>query len=233
MSEKLPTKVILREYAESLFIAICIALFLRVVVISAYKIPTGSMTPTLKTGDFVFAYKLAYGVAIPFTDDKLAQTYPDRGDVVVFRFPGNESVNYVKRVVGLPGDRILIKNKKILINEKESDYQAASADLIRDIPGHEDDTVVSEGFNSSRHFIMTSQVIGAASFGPIVVPPGQIFVLGDNRDSSDDSRYWGTVPLGNLEGRVVLVWMSFDWLSRWGNERLPTVRWERVLRAVR
>ncbi len=233
MSEKLPTKIVLREYAESLFIAVCIAFFLRVVVISAYKIPTGSMTPTLKTGDFVFAYKLAYGVTIPFTDEKIAKSYPERGDVVVFRFPGNESVNYVKRVIGLPGDRISIKNKRLYLNEKEANYKAASLELIRDIPGHDDDKVANEEFSSSSHYIMTSQMIGADSFGPIIVPPGQLFVLGDNRDSSDDSRYWGTVPLGNLEGRVVLVWMSFDWLSRWGNERLPSVRWERVLRAVR
>jgi signal peptidase I len=107
---------LMREYTESLIVAICLALVLRFFVISAYKIPTGSMLPTLKVGDFIFAYKLPYGFPVPFSNgQRWGSTLPQRGDVVVFRYPGNENVNYVKRVVGLPGDQIAIKNKKLVI----------------------------------------------------------------------------------------------------------------------
>src|SRR3954462_14298590 len=104
--KKVPVTIVLREYVESLLVAVIIAVFLRIFVVSAYKIPTSSMMPTLMAGDFVFAYKLPYGVPIPFTAEKIGVELPKHGDVVVFRLPGNESVNYVKRVVGLPGERI-------------------------------------------------------------------------------------------------------------------------------
>jgi signal peptidase I len=158
---------------------------------------------------------------------------PARGDVVVFRYPGNESVNYVKRVVGLPGDRIAIKNKKLFINEVEARYQSLPDETIQDLPGKEYYSAFREAFAGSTHLVIKNRSDQSDSFGPVVVPPGHIFVLGDNRDSSDDSRYWGTVPARNLEGRVVMIWMSFDWINRWGNERYPSVRWDRVFQAVR
>lgn len=234
MSTKVPAKILLREYTESLIVAIVLALFLRFFVVSAYKIPTSSMAPTLKVGDFIFAYKLPYGVPVPFSDGtRFAEKLPERGDVVVFRYPGNEQVNYVKRVVGLPGDRIAIKDKKLLINDKESEYKALPDAVLKDLPGSEYYTAFSEQIDGSTHSVIRNRADEADFFGPIVVPPGHIFVLGDNRDSSDDSRYWGTVPVKNLEGRVILIWMSFDWLNRWGDDRLPSVRWDRVFAAVR
>lgn len=234
MSGKVPSKIILREYTETLLVAVVLALILRFFVISAYKIPTGSMVPTLKIGDFIFAYKLPYGVPIPFSGgDRWGVTFPERGDVVVFRYPGNESVNYVKRVVGLPGDKILIRKKKLYINDVEAGYQALGPEVINDLPGHEYYAAFQERFEGSTHLVIRNMADGAESFGPVVVPPGHIFVLGDNRDSSDDSRYWGTVPVKNLEGRVIMVWMSLDWLNRWGDERLPTIRWDRVFKAIR
>jgi signal peptidase I len=227
-------KIILREYMESLLVAVAVALLLRFFVISAYKIPTGSMIPTLKVGDFIFAYKLPYGLPIPFSGgDRWAQTLPKRGDVVVFRYPGNENVNYVKRVVGLPGDRIAIKNKKLFINDAEAEYVPVQDDVIKDLPGKEYYSAFRESFSGSTHLVIKSRSNEADFFGPVIVAPGHIFVLGDNRDSSDDSRYWGTVPLKNLEGRVTTVWMSFDWLNRWGDERYPSVRWDRVFMSVR
>lgn len=219
---------------ESLVVAIVVALFLRFFVISAYKIPTGSMVPTLKVGDFIFAYKLPYGVPVPFSGgERWGQALPKRGDVVVFRYPGNQNVNYVKRVVGLPGDQVAIKNKKLFINEKESGYVALPDETIEDLPGHEYYSAFRETIGESTHLVIRNRSDEADFFGPVVVPPGQIFVLGDNRDSSDDSRYWGSVPLTHLEGRVVMIWMSFDWFNRWGGERYPTVRWDRVFQSVR
>lgn len=234
MSGGVPAKVILREYGESLLIAVALALVLRFFVISAYKIPTGSMIPTLKAGDFIFAYKLPYGVPIPFSGgERWAQSLPKRGDVVVFRYPGNETINYVKRVVGLPGDRIAIQNKKLVINEVEAEYWPLSNEIIRDLPANEYYSAFEEKALGSRRLVIKSRANQMEDFGPVVVPPGHIFVLGDNRDSSDDSRYWGAVPVRNLEGRVVMIWMSFDWLNRWGDERYPSVRWERILKSVR
>ena len=228
---------LLREYTESLIVAVCLALVLRFFVISAYKIPTGSMLPTLKVGDFIFAYKLPYGFPIPFSGgERLAPKLPVRGDVVVFRYPGNENVNYVKRVVGLPGDRIEIKDKKLYIDGTPADVQPLDPKIIADIPSAELYSASKESYgalsSNPEHTIMNSVESKADAFGPVVVPPGQIFVLGDNRDSSDDSRYWGTVPVTHLEGRVIMVWLSLDWMNMWAGEALPHVRWERLFRKV-
>lgn len=233
----------MREYTESLVVAILLALVLRFFVISAYKIPTGSMLPTLKVGDFIFAYKLPYGFPIPFSGgERLAPSLPKRGDVVVFRYPGNETINYVKRVVGLPGDRIAIKNKKLLINDVESAYRPLPESVIHDVPNSDYYSAYNESFEvaatqdpdspETGHTIMNNHADQADFFGPVVVPPGQLFVLGDNRDSSDDSRYWGTVPLKSLEGRVIMVWLSLDWMNPWGGERFPALRWDRVFKKV-
>lgn len=228
---------LMREYTESLIVAIMLALVLRFFVISAYKIPTGSMLPTLKVGDFIFAYKLPYGFPIPFTDgERWSASLPERGDVVVFRYPGNENVNYVKRVVGLPGDQIAIKNKKLYINDIESSYRPLPQDVIRDVPSAEYYSAFREDFrtpgNEMTHVVMNNHADQADFFGPVVVPPGQVFVLGDNRDSSDDSRYWGAVPVSHLEGRVIMVWLSVDWMNTWGGERFPSLRWDRVFKKV-
>lgn len=236
-----PARLVLREYLESLIVAIIVAVFLRVFVVSAYKIPTSSMVPSLMAGDFVFAYKLPYGIPIPFSETKLNANLPARGDVVVFRLPGNEAVNYVKRVVALPGEKVELKDKRLFINDVEATYEATGEQIISSLPGHEYYAVAREKVgdpdSQSTHLVMNRRKeveAGAAadSFGPMVVPPGHIFVLGDNRDSSDDSRYWGSVPAKNLEGRVFLVWLSLNWLERWGNDRIPEVRWERIFQRV-
>lgn len=232
-SGKVPAKIVLREYLESLIVAVVVALILRLFVVSAYKIPTGSMVPTLKAGDFIFAYKLPYGVPVPFTGQKLAVRAPSRGDVVVFRPPGNESVNYIKRVIGFPGEKIEIRKRQLFINDKEAIYEALGEKQIADLPGHEYFSVYKEQLQGSTHLVINRNGDDPGFFGPIIVPPGHIFVLGDNRDSSDDSRVWGSIPLKNLEGKVLLVWLSLDWLDRWGNDRFPRVRWERVFHVVR
>ena len=229
---KVPATIVLREYIESLLVAIIVAVFLRIFVVSAYKIPTSSMMPTLMAGDFVFAYKMPYGIPLPFAAEKIGVEMPKRGDVVVFRLPGNESVNYVKRVVGLPGEKIEIRNKRLFIDDVEAKYEQMPEGPGKKLPGQEYYTVSRETVEGSTHLVMNRQEDEADFYGPVVVPPGHIFVLGDNRDSSDDSRYWGTVPVKNLEGRLLMVWMSLDWLERWGNDRLPTIRWERVFQTI-
>ncbi len=232
-SLKVPKKILMREYIESLIVAVVLALILRFFVISAYKIPTGSMVPTLKVGDFIFAYKLPYGVPVPFTDGaRWGSQAPARGDVVVFRFPGNPKINYVKRVIGLPGDRIAIRTKKVYVNDVVAEYLPQKKEAIADLPGRDYYSVFEEKIGGSSHLVINNEADETEFFGPVVVPQGQIFVLGDNRDSSDDSRYWGTVPLNDLEGRVVLIWMSFDWADRWANDRFPSVRWSRVFQGV-
>lgn len=236
MAKKDPirTRILLREYLESLIVAVLLALIIRFFVISAYKIPTGSMVPTLKVGDFIFSYRLPYGIPIPFSGGKrIAMELPKRGDVVVFRYPENPKVNYVKRVIGLPGDRIEIKNHELYVNEVKSEYELKSPDLIEDLPSNELYDVFEEKVGTSSHLILRSKNDEADFFGPMVVPPAQVFVLGDNRDTSDDSRYWGSVPLNNLDGKVILIWMSFDWSSRWGDERLPSVRTDRLFKSVK
>ena len=185
--QKTPVKILIREYSESLIVAVLLALVLRFFVISAYKIPTGSMIPTLKVGDLIFAYRLPYGFPIPFSGgDRWSAKLPERGDVVVFRYPGNETVNYVKRVVGLPGDRIQIRNKHLFVNDEEAGYKALPSDSIKDLPGGEDYEVFEEKLATSTHSVILNRADETDFFGPVVVPPGHFFVLGDNRASSDD-----------------------------------------------
>lgn len=236
MAKKDPirTRILLREYLESLIVAVLLALVIRFFVISAYKIPTGSMVPTLKVGDFIFSYRLPYGVPIPFSGGKrISMELPKRGDVVVFRYPENPRVNYVKRVIGLPGDRIEIKNHELYINEVKSEYEIKTPDLIADLPSNELYDVYEEKIGTTSHLVLRSKSDEADFFGPMVVPPGEVFVLGDNRDTSDDSRYWGSVPVRNLDGKVIMIWMSFDWNSRWGDDRFPSVRTERLFKSVK
>lgn len=225
-------KSLAREYFESILAAVVIALLIRSFIVSAYRIPTGSMAPTLKVGDFVFAYRLPFGLELPFSSRRFGARAPQRGEVIVFRYPGNESISYVKRVVGLPGDSILIRNKKLFINDTEALYQPADQSLIADQTGHEYYRVLRESLSGSAHTVMVSNADEADFFGPEIVPPGKVFVLGDNRDSSDDSRYWGMVPLENIEGRVFVVWMSLDWLNGYQDGKIPRIRWNRVLSSI-
>ncbi len=231
---KLPSRLIFREYIESLSVAIILALIFRFFVISAYKIPTGSMVPTLKVGDFILASKLSYGFHVPFSGGaRIGDSLPSRGDVIVFRFPADESIHYVKRVVALPGDRVEIRDKQLFINDKGAQY--TDLDLKDYFPAEEmkgNFKVRKETIMDSNREILVSEDGETEFFGPVIVPPEHVFVLGDNRDSSEDSRYWGMVPSRNLEGRVILIWLSFDWVHRWAGDKLPQVRWERIFQSV-
>lgn len=216
-----------RDYIENILIAMLLALVVRAFVLTGYKVPTGSMAPTLLPGDFIFAYRLPFGFKIPFTEKKIFIRAPVRGDVVVFTYPEQPQVTYVKRVIGLPGDRIEIKDDHLIVNEKTFQYVAAGPEMGKDIPNSDLFTVVTEKGMGIDHNLVLKKETERKDFGPIIVPPEEVFLLGDNRDSSDDSRYWGTVPFARIEGKVIFIWLSLNWQQKVWENRLPTVRWDR------
>jgi signal peptidase I len=238
-----------RDYLENILIAVFLALVVRTFVLTGYKVPTSSMAPTLLPGDFIFSYRLPYGVKIPLTNQKIAINPPKRGDVVVFTYPDQPRVNYVKRVVALPGDRVQIENGELILNGEKFLYDELSPEQmekeLQDLPNVELFRVVNErasggssGDSSSdsakekdspgSRWVLFQKSQKSRSFGPFIVPPNEVFLLGDNRDSSDDSRYWGTVPIERIEGRVVWIWLSLNWQKKIWENRVPTLRWQRI-----
>jgi signal peptidase I len=216
-----------RDYFENILIAVLLAVFVRAFVLTGYKVPTSSMAPTLLPGDFIFAYRLPFGIRIPFTSQKIFSRPPSRGDVVVFTYSEQPQVTYVKRVMGLPGDRIEIKNDHLIVNEKRFEYVSEGKALGQDLPNGDLFKVVKEKGMGLDHDLILKKETEKKSFGPIIVPPNEVFLLGDNRDSSDDSRYWGTVPFSRIEGKVIFIWLSLNWQRKFWDHRLPTIRWDR------
>jgi signal peptidase I len=199
------------EYARSFFPVVLIVLMLRSFLVEPFRIPSGSMMPTLLIGDFILVNKFAYGVRLPVLHSKVIEFgLPEQGDVVVFRYPKEPSVDYIKRVIGLPGDKITYKDKKVYVNDtlmaqtSVEIYQGlGQGKSMSDALHHQEDL---NGVNHSI-LIRKGQLSIEASY---VVPKGHYFVMGDNRDNSNDSRYWGTVPEENLVGKAFLVWMNWD-----------------------
>lgn len=183
-------KSVFREYFEAICVAVILALFIRTFVVQAFKIPSGSMLPTLLIGDHLLVNKFIYGIRVPFTGKILIPIKkPHQGDVVVFRFPKDRSVDYIKRVVGTPGDTVEIKNKRVYINGKPMD----------DPHAHFSSPVILSPNDSPRD-----------NFGPILVPEKHIFVMGDNRDNSYDSRFWGFVDQRDILGKAFILYWSWD-----------------------
>ncbi|OAI18675.1 S26 family signal peptidase [Methylomonas lenta] len=208
-TEKEPLLV---EYARSFFPVVLIVLLLRSFLFEPFRIPSGSMMPTLLVGDFILVNKFTYGVRLPVLNTKFIELgEPERGDIVVFRFPKQPTVDYIKRVIGLPGDRIAYFDKKLYVNGqlvKETSlgrYQGVGQGV--NMTGSE---LLEEDLTGVKHLILNTP--GAPTVEDVfVVPKGQYFVMGDNRDNSNDSRYWGTVPEANLVGRAFFIWMNWDW----------------------
>ena len=199
------------EYARSFFPVFLAVLIIRSFIIEPFRIPSGSMIPTLLIGDFIVVNKFTYGIRLPVVKTKiLANNSPGRGDVVVFRFPLDQSIPFIKRVIGLPGDEILYKDKKLFINGRAVGYSEREPFLgkksSRQYTGAEK---MIETHSESSHMILI-RPDSVSSEGSFKVPEGQYFVLGDNRDNSRDSRFWGFVPEENLVGKAFMIWMNWD-----------------------
>lgn len=203
----------LRENLEALCVALLAVLFIRTFIVQAFKIPSGSMLPTLQIGDYILVSKFAYGVKLPFTGKNLISgADPRPGDIIVFRYPKNPKVDYIKRVIAVAGDVVEIKDKKLLINKKSvPDPHATFKDPI----------------------IHPESLDLRDNFGPVTVPANSLFVMGDNRDNSHDSRFWGFVPVHAVKGKAWRLYWSWDTdqpFFSW--TRIQSIRWRRIGRAV-
>lgn len=194
-TDDIEKKSTFREYYEALLIAVIFVNFARIFVFQAFKIPTGSMEDNLKIGDHIIVNKFIYG---PFGEERLRNLVPlrdvRRGDIIVFRYPLQPDTDFVKRVVGMPGETVEVRNKKVLINGQPLDEPYVI---------HEDPEIIPNKPELPEPFRSRDQ------FGPYMVPDGQYFAMGDNRDRSSDSRYWGTVPRSMIKGRAFMVYWSF------------------------
>lgn len=220
----------LRDFVESLFWAVLLAVFVRTFLFTAYRIPTTSMAPTLRPGDFVFSNRIVFGLRLPWTNFKIGGRMPERGELVVFKYPDKPQVTYVKRVVGLPGDHLLIKDSQVFLNDEKLVLDPDPSPELQTLPGFDFVKVFRETLDQRSYSVMYSldSKKEAGTFGPFIVPPGQIFLLGDNRDASDDSRYWGTVPIEKIEAKIFLIWLSMNIQSGDGSDLWPSVRRERL-----
>ncbi|MEP0071708.1 MAG: signal peptidase I [Marinomonas sp.] len=195
---------------KSYFVIIAVIFGLRSFVVEPFQIPSGSMLPTLKIGDFILVNKFEYGVRLPVLNSTIIPTNePERGDVVVFKYPQDPSLNYIKRLVGLPGDKVAYRNKELTVNgEKISKTLLAKLSVSLN-PSGEPVEVFDETLGDAQHEIYNSYRFTPHE-GEWVVPEGHYFVMGDNRDNSADSRFWGFVPEENMKGRAFYVWLHWD-----------------------
>ena len=191
---KVREKSVIRQYTEAFLIAILLALVIRTFVVQAFKIPSGSMLPTLQIGDHLLVNKFLYW----FTD-------PQRGDVIVFKFPQDEARDFIKRVIALPGDKVEVRGKRVYVNDKP--VQESYAVHL--------DPSMQENPHSPRD-----------NFAPVQAPPGQLFMMGDNRDYSMDSRFWGFLDMKKIKGKAFIIYWS------WDRERFRP-RWERIGKVIR
>lgn len=191
----------LREWTEAIVIAVVLALFIRTFIVQAYKIPSASMEDTLLIGDHLLVNKFLYGTHIPFTGKKvLPIRQPERGDIIVFKYPNDENIDYIKRVIGLPGDVVEVKDKRVYVNGKQ---------LI------EPYVVFKEAG------ILPRNVQPRDNYGPVTVPPDSMLMMGDNRDRSYDSRFWGFVGMDKIQGKAFIIYWSWNGDDSW-------VRWGRI-----
>jgi len=201
----------LRENIEAITIAILLALFIRTFVVQAFKIPSGSMKETLQIGDHILVSKFIYGIKLPFVQKTIIPIKnPKKEDIIVFRYPENPKLDFIKRVVGVEGDVIKVRNKKLYVNDQLVDQEYAI---------HTDPHIIPAVYNKRDNF------------GPVSVPPDALFVMGDNRDNSKDSRFWGFVNLQAVKGKAFMIYWS--WNNKNSESLLHYVRWERLFDILR
>ncbi|MEW5967101.1 MAG: signal peptidase I [Pseudomonadota bacterium] len=230
--EKGAPEPLLVEYAKSFFPVILVVFALRSFLVEPFKIPSGSMMPTLLVGDFILVNKYTYGIRLPVINRKVvALNNPERGDVMVFRYPADPGLDYIKRVIGVPGDLVEYRNKKLTVNgvpveTRQTDTYTYVGSGLNYISA----TVYEERLGETAHAAMVEPDKPAVDLRQVAdfpyrencsynadgegfackVPAGHYFTLGDNRDASGDSRYWGFVPDGNIVGKAFFIWMNFD-----------------------
>jgi len=181
-----------REYAEAIILALILALFIRTFVVQAFKIPSPSMVPTLLVGDHILVNKFLFGFRAPFADGKImAIREPERGDVIVFRYPRDRKLDFIKRAVAVGGETVEIRDKQVFINGELTAFPQA--------------VFLDEG----------SYLTKRDTFGPVTVPEGKVFVMGDNRDNSNDSRFWGFVDVAEVKGKAIVIYWSWDKSRTW------------------
>jgi len=198
-----PKKSIAREYTEAILIALLLALLIRTFIIQAFKIPSGSMESTLLIGDHILVSKFSYGTHIPneipflniklFDDIVLFSEIPQRGDIIVFKFPKDEKRDFIKRVIGLPGDFLEVRRQKVYINDK----------LYEDTHARHTDPASNDS------------LVPRDDFGPVLVPEEYVFVMGDNRENSQDSRYWGFLNIKKIRGKALMIYWSWNRIENW------------------
>lgn len=193
-------KSVAREYAEALIVALLLAFFIRSFIVQAFKIPSGSMLPTLQIGDHILVNKFLYGLRLPYPLETTLWEWgqPDRGDVIVFIYPRDRSKDFIKRVIAVEGDVVEVRHKAVYVNGTKADDPHATFKFgEQEIPGPRD------------------------NYGPMTVPPHKLFVMGDNRDESHDGRFWGFVDRDDVKGKAFLIYWSWDGDASW-------VRWGRL-----
>jgi signal peptidase I len=227
-----------RDLARAVVFCVLTVFVVRSFVFEPFKIPSSSMVPTLEIGDHIFVSKYNYGLSIPFTKIQLVPTgAPKRGEIIVFLFPREEALHYIKRVVGIPGDKIEFRGRDLLINgELVKKEKVADPAVIEAVTGKPEMSgeLYRETVGSFVHYIRFTKN-GGEDFGKNsqveVVPPDHYFVVGDNRDDSYDSRAWGTVPKENIKGKAQMIWLSLDQEASWG--KMQKIRWARAGKILR
>lgn len=217
------------EYARSFFPILLIVCILRSFVAEPFRIPSGSMKPTLLVGDFILINKFDYGIRLPLLGTKIINIHsPKRGDILVFRFPHDTSVNYIKRVIGIPGDKISYKDKVVYLNGKPLSQEfLGTLDSNNDEPGQNYPVKhYRETLPEMSHSIIHVPFANGVSMEERTIPQGMYFVMGDNRDNSEDSRVWGLVPENLILGKAFFIWMSWDSMAK-------DIRWQRMGRSIK
>lgn len=225
-ADRLPSEPripVLVEYAKALFPVIALVFVLRSFIVEPFRIPSGSMIPTLEVGDFILVNKFVYGIRLPVVNKKIVSIKkPSRGDVMVFRFPVDPKINFIKRVIGLPGDRVVYDKKRLFINDKPVSYESGEEISFAESGSRmiQADQYVEVINEASHRIVVDRGQRGARS--EFTVPENKYFVMGDNRDFSNDSRGWGFVPEANIVGKAFFIWFSLD------KEKSAGVDWARI-----